>query len=142
PCAGFITAGVVTYLKVADLTIGVIDQADDIPLVALYMIHVEQDLTGWAVDGPADGIGLIGVPEKEVRSIAQRLQHHDDLVRLQYLHAPAKGVDDVACLHSHGQVSFEVAGHHGGQHAATPLGYFYCFPASFQEYFYELRLAG
>src|SRR5690242_18738153 len=88
PRAGFITAGVIPYLEVADLAVGMVDQADDIPLVALYMIHIEQDLTRGTVDGPADGIALIGVPEEEVRGVAQRFQHHDDLVRLQYFHAP------------------------------------------------------
>ena len=39
-------------------------------------------------------------------------------------------------------MSFEIPRYHGRQYASAPLGYFHGVPASFQEYFYELRFAG
>src|SRR5258707_12930289 len=40
PGGRFITSGVITDLKIADLAVGMVDVAYKVALVALYMVHV------------------------------------------------------------------------------------------------------
>ena len=55
----FIPPRVIADLEIPDFTIGQVDVLNDIPLVPLHVIHIEKDLTGRTVHGPADGIGLV-----------------------------------------------------------------------------------
>src|ERR1700722_12660513 len=75
--AGFFAAGVVADLQIGDMVPGAIQVGDEVAFVALHMVHVEEILTGGAIDGLADHIRLIGMAEKELGGIAKGFEYHD-----------------------------------------------------------------
>ena len=55
----FIPARVVTNLEIGNLVPALINIADNIPFIALHVIHIEEDLAGGAANRLADHIGLV-----------------------------------------------------------------------------------
>ena len=73
---GFLSAGVVTNLEVSNFIPAPVDVRDDVPFVFLHMVDVEQDFAGGTINRLADHIRLVRVAKKQVRRVAERLQHH------------------------------------------------------------------
>lgn len=60
----FLATWVIADLEVTDFIPCSVDIPDDIPLIALHMVHIEQDLAGRAVHGAADHVSLCGISQE------------------------------------------------------------------------------
>ena len=139
--ARLVTTWIIPDLEIGDLAIAKIHVMDQVAFVPLDMVHVEEDLAGWTVHRSADGEGLVRMAEEQIRRVAERFQHHDNAMRLEYFSASAQSVYDICRLNVHRQVSFEVAGYDGGELAIAAFGYLDGLTAAFQEDLEVLRFA-